>query len=260
LFLNDVLATTRRGVAEREAVCPLAQLKRDIDCLPPPLSLARALTGPNLHFIAEVKKASPSRGLIRAEFDLVAIAAAYADGGAAAISVLTEEQHFQGSLAHLAAIRQGLVQRLPLLRKDFIVTPYQVYEARAAGADALLLIAAALTLAQLRELRDLSSSLGLEALVEVHNKAELQVALASGADIIGINNRDLASLRVDLATTECLAPLVPPGRIVVSESGLKSRADLQRVQAAGAQAVLIGEAFMMAPDIKAKMRELCGQD
>ncbi len=185
------------------------------------------------------------------------IARTYADNGAAVISILTEPRYFQGNINHLKDIRGALGNRgLPLLRKDFIFDPYQVYESRAYGADALLLIVAILTPGKLKTLLRLSHELGITCLVEVHNESELDVALRSRARIIGINNRDLKTLTVDLTTTERLRPLIPADRIVVSESGIKDRSDIERLKRCGVNAVLIGESLVSAPDIAVKMKEL----
>jgi indole-3-glycerol phosphate synthase len=182
------------------------------------------------------------------------LAQTYAEGGAAAISVLTEANYFMGSIEYLAAIRE--VVKLPLLRKDFVFDPYQVYESRAYGADALLLIAAILSQEQLEELVSLSHSLGLKCLVEVHNAGELEKAVLSEAEIIGINNRDLNTFTVDIDTTHRLRPLIPQKRIVVSESGIKSRKDIEKLGTWGVNAILVGEALVTAGDVLAKMQEL----
>ena len=255
MILQRIVADNLAGLEERKKRLPLAQMKEAALAQPSPLDFAAALCGEGLKLIAEVKKASPSKGVIRGDFRPVEIARVYAAGGAAAISVLTEARHFQGSLDYLRAIKDALGDK-PLLRKDFIFDPYQVYEARAYGADALLLIVAMLEPGQMTELLALSRELGMGCLVEVHNEAELEVALASGASIIGINNRDLTSFTVDLAVTGRLRPLIPPDRLVVSESGIRSRDDIERVREWGVDAVLIGESFMAVPDIAARMREL----
>ncbi len=241
----------------RKKRLPLAEVRRLAKAQPPPLDLAEALRGDGVRLIAEVKKASPSRGVIREDFNPVAIAGIYAAGGAAAISVLTEAHYFQGSLEYLKDIRNALGEnRPPLLRKDFIFDPYQVYESLAYGADSLLLIAAILTPEMLVALCALSYELGLSCLVEVHNECDLETALESGAGIIGINNRDLNTFTVDLATTARLRPLIPADRIVISESGIRNRDDIDNLRRLGVDAVLIGEALMAAPDIAARMREL----
>ncbi len=210
-----------------------------------------------MKLITEVKKASPSRGVICSDFDPVKIARTYAENGASAISVLTETRHFQGSMNYLRDIKSALGSRCPpLLRKDFIIDPYQIYQSRAYGADSLLLIAAILKPEELTSLLKLSHGLGMNCLVEVHNEAEVGVAMKSNAGIIGINNRDLTTFRVDLTTTGRLRPLIPAGRIVVSESGIKDRNDVEMLKEWGVNAVLIGEALMSAPDIAARMKEL----
>lgn len=206
--------------------------------------------------IAEVKCASPSRGLLSPDFDPLKLAATYATNGAAAISVLTDERYFKGHLDYLRQIRQA--QAIPLLRKDFICDPYQVYEARAAGADALLLIAAELVLSQLADLQALTHSLGMAALVEVHNLPELETALQSGARLIGINNRNLHTFQVSLETSQELRPLIPAEICVVAESGIHSAADVARLAGINVQAVLVGEALVTAADTAAKVRELSG--
>jgi indole-3-glycerol phosphate synthase len=258
MFLEEIVAQKKAETELRRRELPLAKLREMTAQQPPPLNLKAALLVRGTRIIAEVKKASPSRGVIRADFDPVAIAAAYAGGGAAAISVLTEERFFGGSLGHLRAIRKAVGNKLPLLRKDFITDPYQVYESRACGADALLLIAAALTPEALAGLLDLSHGLGMHCLVEVHNEAELKTAVKSGAGIIGINNRDLKTFDVDINTTRRLMPLIPRDRIAVSESGIRSRHDIRAMEKMGVRAVLIGEALMTSPDISAKMKELIG--
>jgi indole-3-glycerol phosphate synthase len=234
----------------------MAELQRLASEQPSALDLASALRGDGIQLIAEVKKASPSRGVIRPDFDPVEIAKIYAGNGAAAVSVLTEAKHFQGSLDHLKDIRKALPDKLPLLRKDFIVDPYQIYESRTYGADSLLLIVAILEPEKLQELLWISHELNMSCLVEVHNEAEVEIALKSQAKIIGINNRDLNTFNVDIATTERLRPLIPPDRIVVSESGIKERTDIEKLRQLGIDAVLIGESLMSAPDIAARMREL----
>jgi indole-3-glycerol phosphate synthase len=236
---------------------PLAEMEKRASVQPPPLDFAVALRGDRVRLIAEVKKASPSKGIICPDFNPVNIAKTYAANGAAAISVLTEPKYFQGSLDYLRDIKKALAAKpLPLLRKDFIFDPYQIYEARAYGADCLLLIVAMLSPVQLAELMQLSRQLGMMNLVEVHNTSELEIALHSGATVIGINNRDLNSFKVDLKTTSKLRPLIPADRLVVSESGIKTRKDMRQLQEWGVNAALIGEALMTSPDIAAKMREL----
>lgn len=248
------MAPKRDEVKQRKQSVPLSSLEERIAQRKAPLDLAVALDGDHTRLIAEVKRASPSRGLLCPDFNPVKLAKEYAQGGAAAISVLTEVNYFGGSLDHLASIREEI--SLPLLRKDFIFDPYQIYESRAYGADALLLIVAMLSQGQLEELLSLSHSLGLKCLVEVHHEAEVDRALLSKAKIIGINNRDLITLAVDINTTRRLRPLLPPEQIVVSESGISSRHAIEKLKEWGVNAVLIGEALVTAVDIPAKMREL----
>jgi indole-3-glycerol phosphate synthase len=252
-MLNRIIAQKRDEIKQRKQGVPLATLKERIAQRRAPLDFAAALHGDRTRLIAEVKKASPSRGILCPDFEPVTLATRYAQGGAAAISVLTEENYFGGSLDHLVAIRAAV--NLPLLRKDFILDPYQVYETAAYGADALLLIVAILGQEQLSALLSLSHSLGLECLVEVHNEAEVNRALASGAGVIGINNRDLRTFSVDINTTRRLRPLLPRGQVVVSESGIRSREDVKKLKQWGIDAVLIGEALVTASDIPAKMKE-----
>ncbi len=256
MILDQIVSHNRRELEYKKRSFPMAELQRLASAQPPALDLASALRGDGIQLIAEVKKASPSRGIIRPDFDPAKIAAIYAGNGAAAVSVLTEAKHFQGSLDHLRDIRKTLRKKLPLLRKDFIFEPYQIYESRAYGADSLLLIVAILATERLQELLKISYELNMSCLVEVHNEGEVEIALKSEAKIIGINNRDLTTFNVDIATTERLRPLIPPDRIVVSESGVKERADMERLSQLGIDAVLVGESLMSAPDIAAKMREL----
>lgn len=266
-ILDDIVAWKREEVAAQQAALPLAVLQARAAVQPPARDFAAALRGDHIRLIAEVKKASPSAGVLRADLDPVEFARTYAANGAAVISVLTDTKFFQGSIAFLDAIRNALdapgalpdgITRPPLLRKDFIIDPYQVYEARAFGADALLLIVACLEPPQLRDLLALTRSLGMEALVEVHDGPEVAVAVAAGATVLGINNRDLRTFTTDLETTRRLRDLMPADLTVVSESGIKGRADLPRLQAWGAQAVLIGEAIVTADDVAAKVREFSG--
>ncbi len=213
-------------------------------------------SGTGRRIIAEVKRRSPSKGAIQPDADPVEVARAYEAGGAAAISVLTDARYFSGSLDDLRAVRAAV--SLPVLRKDFIIDPYQLAESALAGADAVLLIARALPGGALRRLLDEATALGLEALVEVHDEAETAAAAAAGATVIGINNRDLASFTVDLGVTRRLAPLVPAGTVVVSESGIAAPEDLEALEAAGAHAFLVGESLMRAGDPAAALRALRG--
>ncbi len=253
-MLDRIIAQKRMDVEQRKSIMPLSRLKERIAQQPAPLDFALALGGDHTRLIAEVKRASPSRGVICPDFNPVELARSYAQGGAAAISVLTEANYFDGSIDYLAAIREKT--QLPLLRKDFIFDPYQVYESRAYGADALLLIVSILSQEQLEELLSLSHSLGLSCLVEVHNEGEVERALLSQAKIIGINNRDLATFTVDINTTRRLRPLIPQERTVVSESGIRSRSDVEKLRGWGVNAVLVGEALVTASDVPAMVREL----
>jgi indole-3-glycerol phosphate synthase len=253
-MLDKIIAQKMEEIEQRRKAAPLTYLQERIGGQKPPLDLAPALKGDHIRLIAEVKKASPSRGLLSPNLNPTELAQTYAEGGAAAISVLTEENYFMGSIEQLAAIREVVV--LPLLRKDFIFDPYQVYESRAYGADALLLITAVLSQGQLDEMIALSHRLGLGCLVEVHNEKEVERAVLSGAEIIGINNRDLNSLAVDINTTRRLRPLVPGEKIVVSESGIRSRKDMERLERWRVDAVLVGEALVTAGDTPSKMKGL----
>ncbi len=263
--LEEIVASTRERVAARRLAVPLEELVAagavrlgaggDRRPFAPALRARRAGPG-GIAVIAEHKRASPSAGVIRSGARLADVVGAYERGGAAALSVLTEETRFAGSLEDLTTARQA--SALPILRKDFVVDPYQVHEALAAGADAILLIVAALDPGALAELHGLARELGLAALVEVHDRRELDLAGSLGAQLIGINNRNLATLEVDLATTYALLPDVPSGVLVVAESGFSTRAELERLAEAGVDAVLIGEALMRAPEIEAACRRLTG--
>ncbi len=254
MILDDIVAARREELARTKLAVSRRALEQRPAYAAVRRSLGAALQSRRPAIIAEVKKASPSRGPIRADADAVAVACAYAAGGAAAISVLTEPRFFRGSLDDLLAVR-GAVD-LPLLRKDFLVDPYQVVEARAWGADAVLLIVAMLDDALLRELVGATAAEGLEALVEVHDAAELDRALGCGTTLLGINNRDLRTFATTLETAERLRPLVPPGVIAVAESGIDTAPDIARLRAAGFHAFLIGESLMRAPDPAEKLREL----
>ena len=263
-ILEKIVWEKDREVATARDRVPLDQLKRQVAELPAPRDFVAALRSAcrKPAVIAEVKKASPSKGVIREDFDPVAIAQGYAAGGASCLSVLTDKPFFQGGFEVLVQVRQ--VVDLPLLCKDFILSPYQLYQARAAGADAALLIAAILTDVDMAYLLKVARSLGLAVLVEVHDAAELERVLAlDGVQLIGINNRNLASFETDLATTEQLTArygeqIRAKGCLLVSESGLFSRDDLDRVQSAGADAVLVGESLMRQQDVTAALECLIG--
>ena len=255
MFLDKIVADKLDELEQRQKAVPLPQLKAAIREKPLPLDLAAALAGDRLCLIAEVKRASPSAGVLCPDLDPVELAETYTQCGAAAISVLTERRHFGGSGEDLEAVRRQL-PNIPILRKDFILEPYQILESRAWGADALLLIAAILDDTDLEELLLFSHALGMQCLVEVHNETELQRTLAHDARIIGINNRDLDTLAVDIDVTRRLCPLIPPDRIVVSESGIKGRGDIEKLREWGVNAVLVGEALVTADDVVAKIKEL----
>jgi indole-3-glycerol phosphate synthase len=256
--LNEILAETRSQVDAHIKRCPESELWKQIADLPPTRDfLGALLRAEPPALIAEIKKASPSRGVLREDFDPVEIARIYEENGAHCISVLTDKPHFQGRMQYLREVRK--VTTLPLLRKDFIIHRWQVLESRAAGADAILLIVAALREGEVRELVEVAHEVGLACLIEVHTAAELEEALRSSAKIIGINNRDLHVFRTHLRVTLELAPKVPSDRVIVSESGISTHADLEKLRAVGVRAVLIGEAFMRAQDIGAKVREILGK-
>jgi indole-3-glycerol phosphate synthase len=255
--LDEIVAHKREEVAARRAAHPRRALEAACRDLAPARDFAEALApagGRRVRLIAEVKKASPSKGVLDAALDPAAQARAYAEAGADAVSVLTDARWFKGSLDDLVAARAAVP--VPVLRKDFTVDEYQLWEARAAGADAALLIVAALDRETLRDLHAAAKGIGLHTLVEAHTAAELEEALALGARVVGVNNRDLQSLRTDLATGLRLLPLVPPGHVAVAESGISTRDDVARMVEAGAHAVLVGEALVRADDVAAKVREL----
>jgi indole-3-glycerol phosphate synthase len=256
--MAEILATIAehvRGVVERRRrEMPLEALRDRPLFAASTRGFARNLRGLERRIIAEVKKASPSKGLIRADFDPVAIARDYAAGGAGAISVLTEERFFQGSLLYLEQIRNAVA--IPLLRKDFMLDPYQIEEAKAYGADAVLFIAAMLDTALMRDLHDRATELSLDTLIEVHTEQELEAAVAVGAQLIGINNRDLRTFDVSLSATERLAPLLPAHIPAVCESGIDSLEQIRRVERLGIHVFLIGESLMRAPEPGKKLSEL----
>jgi indole-3-glycerol phosphate synthase len=257
--LEQIVERTRAEVARRRGTTSLSEVERQAAtraAADPPRGFAAVLSGPGVAVIAEHKRRSPSAGVIREDLELEDVVTAYDRGGASAISVLTEQESFGGTLADLARARA--VTELPLLRKDFVVDPYQVSEALAAGADAILLIVAALEQPELEALYAQADGLGLGVLVEVHDESELDRAARLGARVIGINNRDLKTLAVDTQRTHALLPRVPSGATLVAESGFRTRDDLDRLSAAGVDAVLVGEALMRAADIEAACRGLTG--
>ena len=256
--LKRITADTAKHVAACKARRPLAELETAAKAADAPRGFARALKGAiaagRYGLIAEIKKASPSKGLIRPDFDPPSLARSYERGGATCLSVLTDEPYFQGKDEFLVQARS--ITRLPVLRKDFMIDPYQIVEARALGADCVLLIMACLDDRLAAELAQLAHRWGMDVLVEVHDSAELERALRIESDLVGVNNRNLKTLAVDLATTEQLAPRVPKNRVLVAESGLSSPAHLARMARAGASAFLIGESFMRKPDVEAAVRDI----
>lgn len=281
-MLDEIMRHKRDEVPKRQAVMPLASLRALAETAPDPLDFAAALRQPGVSLIAEVKKASPSRGLLCRDFDPARLAQVYAQGGAAAISVLTDARFFQGQLEHLTTAKETVIKERemkerretggprttnlppsqstipPILRKDFIYDPYQIVEARVAGADALLLIVAVLGDNELKRLLAEARRYGMEALVEVHDEGEVARALKAGARVIGVNNRDLRTFSVDLATTARLRPLIPADCVLVSESGIHTPADVRRLKDLGVDAMLVGESLVAAraEERLGKVREL----
>lgn len=256
--LDRILARKVEEVAQRKSWTSLLAMRAEAEALPfAQRDMIDALRGEKVALIAEIKRASPSKGVLSDDFAPVMIAATYASGGAAAISVLTDEQFFMGSLSYLRAVREAV--DVPLLRKDFIIDPFQVYEGRAAGADAILLIVAALGDIQLGELHALTLECGMSPLIEVHNESEMERALRLDAKLIGINNRDLKTFNVDLQTTARLAGMVDDDVVLVAESGIRDAADVRTMGASGADAILVGESLIKAPDMVSMLRELSEQ-
>lgn len=256
-ILTKIVASKKTEVEAAQKARPLRDLMKQADDSPPTKDFVQALReGDTIRLIAEVKKASPSEGVIREDFDPVKIAQCYEQSGAACISVLTDANYFQGSLEYLSAIREAT--QLPLLRKDFIIHPYQVFEARVAGADAVLLIAECLNRQELRGLHQLATDLGMSTLIELYNKANLDNVLNTGTPLVGINNRDLSTFEVDLQHTVRLRELIPEDRIVIGESGINSRADALLLEQNNVQAMLVGSSLMRRQDIAAGVRELLG--
>ena len=257
-ILQRILATKRAETAAARQLAPIDEIERLARAAPPPRDFVQAIrtkvAAGNTAVIAEIKRASPSKGVLRKDFDPAAIARSYEAGGAACLSVLTDREYFQGAPEHLSAARAACT--LPVLRKDFIVEPYQVFEARAIGADCILLIAAALPAEALRELERLAHGLGMTVLVEIHEASEVAAALSLTTPLIGINNRNLRTFETSAQTTLDLLPSIPSGRTVVTESGIRGREDVLRLRKSGVQAFLVGEAFMRAPDPGAALRGL----
>lgn len=267
-ILDQIIATKRQEVAQRQSVVSLQALKDAVPSLPRPRNFFQAVTSPGkkkLNLIAEIKKASPSAGIIREDFDPVALAKQYAAGGADALSVLTDETYFQGKLEYLQLVREAV--SLPVLRKDFIIDPYQVYESRYAGADAILLIAESLETSTMIDLQILATELNMTCLIEVHSLENLMRVRDHvigfphrSYSLLGINNRDLSTFKTDLGVTLRMAELVADQRVLVSESGINTRWDIAKLADAGVAAVLIGESLMRATDIPAKIAELFSVD
>ena len=265
-FLDRIIETKRQEVAERKGRVPVESLRETIATLGRPRNFFQAVTGPGrfkLNLIAEVKKASPSAGVIRPDFDPVTIAEAYAKAGAKALSVLTDETYFQGKLEYIQQVRDKV--KLPVLRKDFIIDPYQVYESRAAGADAILLIAECLETSELIDLQILATELNLTVLIEVHDLDNLMRVRDQvigfphrSYSLLGINNRDLRTFKTDLGTTLRMAELVEDRGVLVAESGINTREDVKKLAQAGVRAALVGESLMRSDDIVGKVREMFG--
>jgi len=258
MILDAIIANKKVELAETKRQVPFHDIKSKASNAEPARGFGKSLVGTgDIRLIAEVKKASPSKGVIREDFDPVAIAKIYEESGASCLSVLTEKKFFQGSLEYLGRIRKAV--ELPLLRKDFIIDEYQIHEARAAGADAILLIAACLEKQQIEDFLGTARQLGLDVLVESHTYKELDRSLHAGAALVGINNRDLTTFTVSLQTTLDLLKDIPDDRIVVSESGISTRDDVVKLHQAGVDAVLVGESLMRAKDIGGKVKELLGK-
>lgn len=255
--LKEIIARKKERIAQAKQALSEEQLKAETSSAAPLRPFAAAIDKPRtISLIAEIKKASPSKGVIRQDFDLQEIARAYQEAGVQAISVLTEEDYFMGSISFLKEVKSSV--SVPVLRKDFILEPYQVYESRYYGADAILLIADILSKDMITQLMELAASIGMECLVEVHNEKELKKVLNLKVPLIGVNNRDLRTLNVDFSTTEKLFTLIPKDKIVVVESGIKSYQDVLFLKILGVSAILVGEAFMGTPDIRAKVEDLMG--
>jgi indole-3-glycerol phosphate synthase len=255
--LKEIIAKKKERIAQAKLIRSEEELKAKLTTVEPPRDFLGAIKKPRqLNLIAEIKRASPSQGIIRQDFDPVGIARVYEEAGAAAISVLTEEDFFMGHISYLSEVRNAV--SLPLLRKDFIIEPYQVYESRYFGADAILLLGSFLTKEALSELIEIAKGLGMACLVEVHTEKELKKILNMGIQLIGINNRDLHTLEVDTRTVEKLFPLIGKERIVVVESGLRNRQDVLFLKILGISAVLIGSIFMESADVRAKVEEIMG--
>lgn len=254
--LLEICEAKKIHIAKKKTVTSENALFSSVGHLPQPRGFIKSLTKPKIGLIAEIKKASPSRGIIRNNFDPASLAVAYETGGAACISVLTDIPYFQGDDSYLTAVHNAV--KLPILRKDFMLEPYQIIESRVLGADCVLLIMAALRDSQAAELEKTAKELGLDVLVEIHDEIELERALKLSSSLIGINNRDLKTLEVDLATSETLAKLVPKGRITVCESGINTHQDILRMQKTGIHCFLVGESLMREENVTAATQKLLG--
>ncbi|MDO8536476.1 MAG: indole-3-glycerol phosphate synthase TrpC [Candidatus Omnitrophota bacterium] len=255
MILSRIIEEKRKVIDEAKRAKPQADLMKEIKSLSVKSSFKKNISRPHhINLIAEIKKASPSKGILRGDFNPVKIAITYQANGASAISVLTDERFFEGRLEYIPKVRANV--SVPILRKDFFIDEYQIYETVASGAEAILLIPEILSMAETTKFYNLATELGLDCLVEVHNEEDIEKALAIGASIIGINNRDLHTFKVDLAVTQRLIRLVPQNKVIVSESGIKSYEDVMFLKSLGVNAVLVGEAFMEADDIAAKIREM----
>ncbi|OGW76615.1 MAG: hypothetical protein A3C51_00400 [Omnitrophica bacterium RIFCSPHIGHO2_02_FULL_46_20] len=255
MILSRIIEDKARVVEEARRAKPQEDLIREIKNISVKSQFKKNISRPHhINLIAEIKKASPSKGILRGDFNPVKIAITYQANGASAISVLTDERFFEGKLEHIKKVRGNV--SIPILRKDFFIDEYQIYETVEAGAEAILLICEILSIAELTKFYNLAIELGLDCLVEVHNEEDIEKALAVNAAIIGINNRDLHTFKVDLGVTQRLIRLIPQNKIIVSESGIKRYEDIMFLKSLGVNAVLIGEAFMEADDIASKMREM----
>tara|TARA_Y100001001_G_C7942379_1_gene286077 strand:+ start:34 stop:831 length:798 start_codon:yes stop_codon:yes gene_type:complete len=256
-ILKKIVQTKQERLKARKRELPRREVESLISSRERPLNFSGCLMGDSIRVIAEVKRGSPSKGIFSKDIKASELAAVYAENGAAAVSVLTNEDHFYGSIEDLLEVHNEVYQSgVPVLRKEFIFDPYQIYEARAYGADAILLIVSMLDKDQLIDFTNIATSLWMQCLVEVHDEKELELAVESGAEIIGINNRDLRTFNTTLETTEILAPKVPLGKISVSESGISNKADIERVMKAGVGAVLVGESLVTADDPAIALRNL----
>jgi indole-3-glycerol phosphate synthase len=255
MFLEKIVEIKKKEIRERKNRSSQKEMEERISSLPLPRNFMEAISRYSpVAVIAEIKRASPSLGMINEQVDILHFARQYEQGGAAAVSVLTEANFFKGDLAFLSSIKKGI--SLPVLQKDFVIDPFQIYEGRASGADAVLLIAALLDRGRLEEFADLTRSLAMIPLVEVHNEEDLDKTSSLGLPLIGINNRDLKTFEVDLATTLRLRRAIPPGPSVISESGIRSSDDVKLLREAGIDGILVGETLMRSPDPAAKIREL----